>query len=140
MSLWPGEFDEADVKTAKNLLEEQAKMLPQLTKGFVSAELIKITDMDVPSFMDNSFIYQFDIIGKHLDNFRYTAFTLSHDIAMYPINIMPDSEILSELVPNGHGSYIKAKSVEQFEAIIAKVFHSNRMKNVISSLMALSKR
>lgn len=143
MSLWPTQFDENNKPSAKNLLEEQAKLLPKLTNDMVYAEVTALSDIDASiQYINDDFSFRFDIRGKFLENYRFTVFTFSHDITLYPVKFKLDEKIAKELgvtkqILNGYIQSIDAP--EQLTPFLARVLNSERLKSVVGSIIRLSK-
>ena len=139
-NLWPDSFAEAATTSAKDILQEQAKLLSKLTQGIVYAEVKKLNYAQIdllPSTLRDDFVYRFYIKGKFLPEYSFTVFTFSHDIALYPVTLRLDDSIREEL---GLKSFLtKPKSREELEGLILAVFTSERIKNVIGGILRLSK-
>lgn len=142
MNLWPIEFEENNNTAAKQFLEEQAKLLPTLTGDLVYAEVKQITEMETPTgSIDNDFIFRFDLRGKFLQNYRFTVFTFSHDITLYPVKFLLDEKIGAELgIEKSIRHYIaKVDTPEILEKLVESIFRSERLKTIVGSIMRLSK-
>lgn len=143
MSLWPPQFDENNKPSAKNLLEEQAKLLPKLTNDMVYAEVAALSEIDASiESMADDFSFRFDIRGKFLENYRFTVFKFSHDITLYPVKFKLDEKIAMELgiarkIVNGYMQSIDAP--EQLDPFLARVLNTERLKSVVGSIIRLSK-
>lgn len=141
-NMWPDSFPENDKIAAKNLFEEQAKLLPKLTNGVVFAEVSELDDFDaISSSMRNDFAYRFDIVGKFLKNYRFKVLTFSHDITLYPVRFRVDENIGAELgIQRGVGGYFTSiDSPELLQAFVAKLLSTDRLKSVVGSILRLSK-
>lgn len=142
-NLWPDAFSENDLPAAKSLLEEQAKLLFKLTNGTVYAAVSELSALDsIPSSMRNDFSYRFDIRGKFLEGYRFTALLFSHDITLYPVKFRVDEKIGAELGIKKNiieGFMTQIDTPEALETFLGRVLSSERLKTVVGSIMRLSK-
>ncbi|UFH50511.1 hypothetical protein [Pseudomonas sp. KNUC1026] len=141
-NLWPTEFEKNDLPSTKALLEEQARLLPQLTNDMVYAELIQLDAFDMMRLgLSNDFAYRFDIKGKFLKDYRFNLFSFSHDITLYPVSFRVDEKIAEEIglkrdpLSGPSATVTDARSVE---LLLGEIFGSKRLKSVISSIIRLS--
>ncbi|MEJ1355709.1 MAG: hypothetical protein RPU39_13610 [Candidatus Sedimenticola sp. (ex Thyasira tokunagai)] len=135
-NLWPEGFKPSKVNAPKKILEEQSALLPQLTGDMVYA---KVKNMDaVDAIMkdhSNDFSYSYYLHGKFLKKYSFKAFDFSHSITMYPVRISIDEHIASEL---GAEQVSQAENEDEFVRIIESVFNSERIKNIIGSIIQIS--
>lgn len=131
-NLWPAEFKEAEIKTPKEIIEEQIKNLPKLTGDMVYAELVpvKLSGCD--------FAYRFRIRGKFLESYSFLAFTVSHSLVVYPITMDVDTEICEEL-GLGLDIEIDLDTEEGFLNLFENILKSQRLRKVIEMIMKISK-
>jgi hypothetical protein len=138
-NLWPN-FDEIQrIKTPKEILEEQSKILPKLTNDSVYATIDPSTvfndDFTINTKYD--FTYDFIIRGKYLQDYKFKLFTIGHTISIYPVRMRLDTEIRKEIglknldviIDNSNG----------FVNILREILNSDRLKYVIASIIGLSK-
>lgn len=155
-SLWPDFSDLGTIKMPKEILKEQAEYLVNITDGnlYGSVEEKKYYDSEGKIIKDSVvFRYDFFIKSKYVTNYRFKAFTISHDIVAYPININVDYEIGEEIdnirdISNLYEEiedndfetfYIEGiKNEDDFKKMISYIFRTKKMKNVIVSLLSLS--
>lgn len=142
-NLWPTEFEASDLPTTKELLEEQARLLPQLTNDMVHADIVQMDELDMIRYgLSNDFGYRFDIRGKFLKDYRFNLFSFSHDITLFPVVFKLDEKIADEVIgkqgPLSAGKMV-VKNIHELENLLSSVFGSARLKAVISSIMRLSK-
>ncbi len=140
-NLWPEVFQENTKLSAKSLLEEQAKLLGKITGGIVFSEVTAMSALDAAlESIKGEFVYRFDIMGKFLENYRFNVLCFSHDITLYPVKFRLDEKIAKEL---GIGSkYDRTHNIgseEELEKFISSVLTSERVKDVVGSIMRLSK-
>lgn len=141
-NLWPEKFEENNKPAAKNLLSEQAGLLSKLTGGIVAAEVSELADLQAVSMgHSNDFAFRFDLIGKFLEGYRFHVLSFSHDITLYPVKFRLDENIGAELsikkTYNGHVEMIE--SPQALEAFLERVLTSKRIRDVVGSIMRLSK-
>ena len=142
-NLWPETFPENNRPAAKNILEEQAKLLSKLTSGIVYAEVSPLAELEAAgTYMSNDFAFRFDILGKFLESYRFNVLMFSHDITLYPVRFRVDEKIGSELGIKrkiAEGCVTEIDSPEALETFLARVLITERLKSVIGSIMRLSK-
>src|SRR5271156_1349957 len=91
-NLWGSLDDLERVQTPKSLLEQQASILTDVTKGL----LVGKVDENVTS---STFRYDLDVEVPTLNHYVYTLLTIRHTMELYPLRIMsqsPQREILCE--------------------------------------------
>jgi hypothetical protein len=140
-NLWPEEFNENDKISAKNFIEEQAKLLPKLTNSLVYAAVEENKFADSLIVMKNEFIYEFYIYGKFLEGYRFKVLTFSHDITLYPVKFLLDELIAKELSvkKEAFGYFKVVTDINELENLISSILTCDRMKNVIGSILKLSR-
>jgi len=149
-NLWPETFHEEgdDFLTPKEILEQQAKMLPKLTGDIVHANIRQIEPME--SFElgieEGHLAYEFKIVGKFLEQYSFRAFVVSHDIGIYPLSIHMEVELAKEVkgqLESVLSQRIRQKfsvsNQEEFTGLLGQILKSNRIKKVINSIIKLSK-
>lgn len=140
-NLWPEKFDENKLPTAKSIFEEQAKLLHTITEGIVSAEVLSVDYIEaLRKSMNNDFIYRFDIVGKFLENYRFSVLWFSHDITLYPVKVLLDEGIAKELgIRESLGEHsVELRTTEDIDQFLGSVLNSSRLKNIIGSIIRLS--
>lgn len=142
-NMWPESFPENDKIAAKNLFEEQAKLLAKLTNNVVFAEVSELPELDAAlALLKNDFAYRFDLFGKFLGSYRFNVLMFSHDITLYPVRFRVDEQIGAELklprqLGNGYGA--KIDTPEALHQFAAQVLNTERLKSVVGSIIRLSK-
>jgi len=151
-NLW-GELEGIDlqINTPKEILQDQAKFLPKLTKDLLYAEIKELEDKELYNSFDYvldevdeddtnpelGFAYKFLLKSRFMDTYRFELFRLHHGIGIYPVMIRLDKDIHQELqLP---GTYEEIYSEEAFVKFLSEVLQSTRVKRVIVALMKLSK-
>ena len=120
IDLWPNDFGTAGAKPPVTVLREQATLLAKKTNGIVEAEVRTSTEGD-------DFSHRFSIVAPALGGYRYSLFTLEHDVNLYPATMhFQDTEY-----------HIESEDV--LIDILRTVFASDKAKRVIYSLIAQSK-
>lgn len=134
-NLWPENIEELEgFETPKSVLESQSTYLSKATYGEVYASV----DERFDKFSNATFIFEFNIRGKYLDTYKFTAFTIEHDIQIYPLTIQFDEDIAKEVGADPFTNGLKIKNPEEFEKTLVGVFKSKKMENVIKSIKGLS--
>jgi hypothetical protein len=138
-NLWPN-FDEIQkIKTPKEVLEEQGKILPKLTNGYVYSTIdpstLFNTDFTINTKYD--FTYDFNIKGRDVENYKFKLFTIGHTISIYPIRMRLDPEIRKEIGLKNLDVIIDNNN--DFVNILREILNSDRLKYVIASIISLSR-
>lgn len=140
-SLWPDSFEENSKESAKNLLEEQAKLLSEITKGVVYAEVAEMHPREAAlGNLDQDFKYTFYIRAKFLEEYSFKVLSFCHNITFYPVRMDFDSILAKELkLETEFFSVTEIDTPEYLEEIVGKVLSSDRIKEVVGSIIKLSK-
>lgn len=138
-NLWPNFNEIQKIKTPKEILEEQGKMLPKLTNSLVYATIDPSTifDTDFTVSTKYDFTYDFNIRGKDLENYKFKLFTVGHNISIYPVRIRLEPEIKKEIGLKNIDIVLETNN--DFINILKQVLNSERLKYVIASIISLSK-
>lgn len=135
-NLWPEGFEAKNIRPANQILEEQAALLPKLTGDMVLAEVYKMSSaMAMMEDHENDFSYSFYLKGKFLKKYAFKVFMFSHDITLYPLKVTLDEVLANELHLNEE---IVVNSEEQFESFIEQVLTSERLTDIIGSIIRIS--
>lgn len=122
-------------RDARTILREQASLLGSKTGGVVVAKV----------YEDDRYIepprYDFFLIAPLMDNFHHRLFSIEFK-KPYPVFFVfgKDKKLEQELRDKfGEWKWdLPARSEEEFEEILTVIFHSERTKHLIGSLMTLS--
>jgi hypothetical protein len=131
-NLWPDSFEAAPIKTPKEIMEEQGKLLPKLTGDMVYAE---VADINLP-FKKYDFNYGLRIRGKFIENYSLHVFSVMHDILVYPIRMSIDEAIAKEL--GLENKEFEFEDQENFEKMFEAILKSQRVNKVIGTLIKMS--
>lgn len=80
------------------------------------------------------FGYDFYITAPALGSYRYLLFRMLHGFQLYPVTLFVDGDLREELQANS-GKLI-ARSEEEFEQCLSKIFNTSKTRRVISVLFA----
>ena len=135
-NLWPEEFKAKEIKSVKSILEEQSKLLPKITGDMVYATVKKLGDVEAIQLdHENDFCYSFYLIAKFLRGYSFKVLDFSYPITIYPVKITLDELIAEELQCE---QAFEIKKEEEFVAILIKILNSERILDVIGSIIKLS--
>lgn len=90
VDLWPSEIGEDAVRAPVAILREQAAFLGKKTKNIVEAEVSASTRRSVvvnDGVKLFEFSHDFNLRVSALSNYRYTLFSIYHDLPLYPVFI-----------------------------------------------------
>ena len=138
-NLWPSEFQETDLPSMKSIIEEQLKVLPDITDGMVGGEVVTLDEGYGDNLLSGDFMYRFSLIGRYLQNYRFRVFSFSHDVSLYPVQVSLDRELHREFQLPTHENAVTVGSPAEAEKFLGEVFHSDRLKKVIGAILKLSR-
>lgn len=138
-NLWPNFNDIQKIKTPKEILEEQGKILPKLTNDlvYVTIDPSAVFNSDFSLTNKYDFTYDLNIRGRKLENYKFKLLTLGHNITIYPVRMRLDTDIRKEVGLNNLDIIIDNNN--NFVNILREVLNSNKLKYVIASIISLSK-
>jgi|HubBroStandDraft_6_1064221.scaffolds.fasta_scaffold499976_1 hypothetical protein len=117
---WP-ELNSAKVRTPLLILKEQAALLGKHTQNLVVASVDTQTS-------SADFVHRFIIEAPTL-NYRYELFIISHDLLLYPVQVLSG--------PRGNFTLgMKFNSEEEFVKWLKDVLNSSQTKRILGSLIA----
>lgn len=138
-NLWPNFNELQKIKTPKEILDEQGKLLPKLTNDLVYATIetsnIFNTDFSVGTKYD--FTYDFNIKGSKLENYKFKVLTVGHNISVFPVRVRLDPEMRKEAGITKQDIIVENQN--EFTNLLRDVFSSSRLKYVIASIISMSK-
>ena len=137
-NLWPDDIGVTDTIAPVTILKEQASLLGAQTQNIVEAtvrnESSNYTEKDL-------FAYSFYLKSAALGGYLYKLFTIQHGVELYPVTIVPDKDVLQEVIEQkglGEGTGIICKSEKVFLNALGLMFNSKKTRRVIHSLLAQS--
>ena len=145
--LWPDNITSVDVTTPSPLaiLKEQAAALGQKTANIVEGNVNSAPEnaRELPG----DFWYSFHIVGPVLGNYRYRLFRVGFPHAMYPVSIIPDEDVLSEVRKKPFivrsnavaGEFLEAKNDKEFKDVLQAIFGAEKTKRVIQAILSQSR-
>lgn len=140
LDLWPQGIETHRVQSPVAILRSQAALLGAKTKNLVQAEVTRKED-------SAQFVYKLMLIAPSLGFYKYQLLAISHEIELYPVKIVVEPSIQSELptsmivkIDDLHyvEEVVVAESEEEFIRILGLIFQSQKTRRVITSLMSQS--
>ncbi|MDA3902967.1 MAG: hypothetical protein PF441_05905 [Desulfuromusa sp.] len=117
-NMWGDIYDMADIRPPHEIVEEQGKLLSEMTKGSLQLKIER---------KQSNTVFNYDIyIELTSTNYKQRIFRLTHDFKLYPANIYDEQ---------GTKEY-KSKDQDEFEDNLGKVLSSPETMTTISGLMA----
>ena len=163
--LWEKQFgeDENHIEIPREIVQSQCEILANMTNEKIIGR-ITVYDGDVKSytinpirfalnspFIEKSFdiqsvlgevdedkiiAYEFYLSSLKTPKYRYRAFIIYHSIMIYPVNFIIERSIADELeMPEE----VSASNAEEFRGILGKILNSEKITNIINSLLVLNK-
>lgn len=138
-NLWPESFQEIKIVKPLDIIEKQAEYLSTLTEKLVygavenssGAEFIKIDKCLY------SFNYNFDIKAKYIGRYSFRIFSFAYDIPIYPVSVILNDEIQNELKTMPQN--FKLEDSDSLINLLRDILHTNKVREVVGSLISLSK-
>lgn len=153
-------------RTPKDIIEEQCKFLKEMTDDYVigkvndySGQIQNYTEpgladsalvisqafsgktVDIQSKLgelsDGTFTYDFFLSSKYTPNYVYRIMFLRHGITPYPVTLVLDEEVATQI---NYFSEITCNSEKEFEEILSKTLNSKKCSTVIQNLYLLNKQ
>ena len=125
-NLWGDIKAEESVRTPTNVLKEQATALSRMTKGVLEGSVNVGREY-------GKFTIGLSIVAPAINNYEFEVVYVSHDIELYPVTVVAAWERYELNKP------IECQNEEEFANALGRILGSDRVKRVISSLIAQSK-
>jgi len=135
-NLWPEDIFDNSIKIRPpvQILKEQASIFNERSKKIVVAEVVSVHITDASKFG-----FMFKIKAPALNNYSFSLFYVIHKIELYPVSLTIDEEFYK-----GNGGELKKDSMasdeQEFNAILRDVFTSQKLKKIISAILAQSQK
>ena len=164
-SLWENNFEKSDIKSPREIIQEQCEELANITKGKITARITEydgtIYESDDKNILKSSLLekysgfeldlknklgeisdtltYEFFLTSKNTPKYKYRVFFLRHKIIPYPVKILLENSIAEELdFPNNSETVIICDNENELLIILKKIFNSNKVRTVINTLLSLN--
>ncbi len=117
-NMWGSIDDFKNIRAPHEILDEQGKLLAEMTKGLL--------EMKIERRQSNT-IFSYDVfITMPALQYRQRFLRLNHDIKLYPANLYEEQDT----------NEYKSANQEEFEENLSKILSSNATRTIISGLMA----
>jgi len=117
-NMWGDINDMADIRAPHEIIEEQGKLLSEMTKGLLELKIER---------KQSQTIFSYDVyISLPSMQYKQRILRLTHDIKLYPANLHDEQ---------GTNEY-RSKNQVEFEENLCATLSSNETRTVISGLMA----
>ncbi|HEU4560333.1 MAG TPA: hypothetical protein VFS20_20960 [Longimicrobium sp.] len=136
--LWPDNLDKVEIKAPVAILREQTTFLGTKTRNLVRAT---IGTPEIKRRIENEygpFSYAFRLIAPALGNYQYRLFDIAHDVSLYPVRIMPDSDVARELGVHPNEGEVIANNEQEFLDVLAAIFRTDKTRQIIHAMIAQS--
>lgn len=117
VNLWGSLPEVSPVRAPVAILKEQGQVLAQATNGLLFADARIKSD-------DSEFTVVMRLVAPTLNHYTYEILSVKHDIALYPAMVWADAV------------GIECQDQSAFEAVVAKILQSDRVRRAISGLLA----
>lgn len=158
-NLWKKEFSPTEVESPKKILNAQGQYLSEITNGLIIAKVseydgkihsgtipglsslaLNLSDReydvqnDLGDIQEGSFKYEFYIASPKAPDYKYRVMFIEHTISLYPVNIVLDQEIATEIGVNEESF---CENVNEFEAILTSILNSAKIEKIVNALLAI---
>lgn len=131
--LWPADLADDESESPISILKGQAGSLGKRTGGIVEARITKFRYADDDENDPDDLMYNFNIIGPSIGNYRVTLFELHAKMhSLYPVTIKVPS-------PDGNApTLFEIKNQSELLETLKKILTDNRTVNIIRAIRAHS--
>ncbi len=133
--LWPSDLGTVTIKSPVTILREQASILGAKTNNIVKARVVKTMAQSVSGTM-LPFNFEFQINAPALDNYSYRLFIIAYDVDLYPVKFRWLDAAIVEEMGLGREPGLTASGPEEFNAILARIFGSQKTRHVIHAILS----
>jgi hypothetical protein len=161
-------FEESNFIMPDMVLEDVCEELKKITKGFVignvreydgpiesynmlsamatlSANLTATTRKDIQDKLGEieteNYKYELYLSAPKIENYKYRILFIGYSIGGYPVEVVVEQGIADELNNEENSGYIYTiDSQEDLERLLARIFTSKIIENVIQDLITASSR
>jgi hypothetical protein len=133
-SLW-GPLPEPDARQhPRELLNQQARILSEETKGVIQA---KVTDVTPRISSWDDACLRFSLVCPSIGNYSYEVASIYYKrLEIFPIYIVPPGADLGQTpVDSAYSGVVTADSDDQYRNAVAMLLQSERVKRVIAALL-----
>ena len=156
VDLWPDDLEVTDLVPPVTILKQQAVLLGKKTKNLLEGQVATFSDasglmggfgggmggtprgianasvpaqgfVNANTSTQTTFYHTFDLVASTLNGYKYTLFSASHNISMYPISI------------TFNGQRRDCNTEQEFLQALRDIFNSDETRRIISALVAQSK-
>lgn len=138
MDMWPNDFTVGINRSPKEIVDQQCSYLERATNAVVYANSYKSKPDPGILIMpgDNSKLwYRMDIRGKYLEDYYFRLISYCHGIELYPCDVMIEKSIADDIKKPTKCS---VKNEDEFVELLKLVIGSERLRNIIGSMIKLS--
>lgn len=161
-NLW-GDFNIEKIETPKSILEQQGDFLTKGTKRKIYGCVNSIEDANLKKSMyvndKKQFNYEFNLKSDYIPDYSYKLLSIHHDIEIYPLFIELPESIYKEVEVNmmftadccsseqykkDHNTVvirnntIVVDTIDGFKAVLKLILQSEKVKNILVSLISLA--
>jgi hypothetical protein len=108
-----------NIASPYSILKEQAEFLATGTGQLLTGEVQKKAD-------GNLFIIKFFIRAKALNNYKYSLLTVTHDVHLYPVEVLSSQDPFPK----------PCRNESEFKDILRNILSSEKTRSVVQALLA----
>jgi len=159
-SLWEKEFVPLEMETPQDIIENQCSLLNKQTNGQVIAKIteyhgpitsyikkgfsslstifadkeVNIQD-ELGDVSEGDFTFEVFITSASTPNYKYRIMFIQFGIEFYPVKIVLDETIATEL---NKETQIECNNQNEFETLLKGILNSKKLEKVISALLSIT--
>ena len=84
------------------------------------------------------FGYEFYFTSRKTPQYKFRVFLMYHDLILYPVTLFLENGLCQEIRHN-IPDFIQAEDEQDFTALLAEILNSDRVTQIVESLMKLNK-
>jgi|GEM_PF-2002155 len=134
-------FKESDKQFPEEIVEQIIDGFSNATQDLAELVIKKKGEYQLSDRLNSQFQFDVNLTSGYLSNYVFRVFSFGYNIELYPVNVLVDPSIISEL--NTTKYYPNPQEIvsdEDFKNIVELIFASERFNEIVSGLMKVSKK
>lgn len=144
-NLWGDIKRKGKIIVPNTIIEEQGKILLEMTEQLVEIEIIEISDNRLKNA---EFTFAVSLNSYKMENYEYDIFKVEYDLEIYPVRIILDSNIQNIEVDKKfvigsneyNGLVLEAKDEDEFIILLGSILSSEEITDAVRSIMYLAEQ
>ncbi len=148
-NLWGIDVNSEQIRSPKEIFEEQSKYLAQMTNNIVYLDISQYTETNIfanteifkqsNKFINQTMNFQVNIKSTRLDNYGYNILIYRHNILLYPLKIDLNPDIYRELYATDEKvGQIVVNDESSFIILLGKILASKKVEMAVNTIRTIS--